>query len=219
MSTPEVRIIPEVNHPTPPRVVASTSSYQPTERKVTPSLLHRLLGHAGADRIDHAPDNVRGITLIPSKHALAPRIQECQHCALAKSQRTPSRVPREHLHIPLAEMAIDLVQLGTAYNDDKWLVHAYDLETRLHFGVTTPTKTQKVIVRFLHDLNSFCSRMGKPLRVLHGDNDPSYSQDLASYLRENQITLQTTAVYTPAQDPAERAGCEDVECVTWGHRR
>ena len=29
---------------------------------------------------------------------------------------------------------------------------------------------------------------------------------LATYLRENEITLQTTAVYTPAQDPAKRAG-------------
>ena len=162
--------------------IVQASSHQPSERKVTPTLLHHLLDHAGADRVDHTEENVRGITIIPNKH-----------------------VQRERLEIPLAEMAIDLVQFGTAYNDDRWLIHAYDLETHLHFGITTPTKSQAVITRFLHELNTFCSRMGKPLRVIHGDNNPSYSQNLSTYLRENQITLQTTSVYTPAQDPAEQA--------------
>ena len=192
--------------PTGPPPVAMASSYHPHERKVTPTLLHHLLGHAGADRVDHTEENVRGITVIANKHALAPKVHECTHCAVAKSARAPSRVQRERLEIPLAEMAIDLVQFGTAYNDDRWLIHAYDLETHLHFGITTPTKSQKVIMRFLHELNTFSARMGKPLRILHGDNDPSYSQNLATYLRENAIALQTTAVYTPAQDPAERAG-------------
>ena len=190
--------------PEPSKLVAS--SYQPSQRKVTPTLLHRLLGHAGADRIDHVENNVRGITVVQEKHALAPKVHECPHCAVAKSQRVPSRVTRERLEIPLAEMAIDLVQLGPAFNDDRWLIHAYDLETHLHFGTTTPTKSQKVIMRFLHELSTFCARIGKPMRVLHGDNDPSYAQDLTTYLRENEISWQTTAIYTPAQDPAERAG-------------
>ena len=182
------------------------SSYQPRERKVTPAMLHQLLGHAGMEPIQHVQDNVRGITVTQEKHALAPKVNECTHCAVAKSQRVPSRVPRERLQVPLAEMAIDLVQMGPAYNDDRWLIHAYDLETHLHFGTTSPTKGQKVILKFLQELNAFGSRVGKPMRILHADNDPSYAQDLTSYLRENCVTFQTTAVYTPAQDPAERAG-------------
>ena len=72
--------------------------------------------------------------------------------------------------------------------------------------MTSPTKNQPTILKFLQELNTFSTRVNRPLRILHSDNDTAYAKDFARYLRESSITWNTSAVYTPAQDPAERAG-------------
>ena len=74
-----------------------------------------MLGHAGAEKINHVADNVRGIEMVCNEKA--PKLHECPECAVAKSQRSPSRITRERIEIPLAEVAIDLMQFDIAYND------------------------------------------------------------------------------------------------------
>ena len=165
---------------------------------------HEVLGHAGRDRIEHLEGAVNGAKVIGTEKA--PRANECQPCGESKAILQISRRPRRTLQTPYGEITMDLVELAKAYNGSEYMLHAYDLETCLHFVRDTMHKDQETLLSFFHELVVFARSMGREVMILHTDDDRAIGIRFRTYLLKNHIDLHQSAPYTQAQDPAERPG-------------
>ena len=118
-----------------------SSYYELHPRRLTSPHWHEVLGHIGHKRIQHLQDNVRG-ALVLNPSTKAPRINQYQACALSKSVERPSRRKRVSIPTPFGHFAIDAVEFSPGYNGNRYMLHAYDLETHLNFVQTYPTSNE-----------------------------------------------------------------------------
>jgi hypothetical protein len=91
-----------------------------------------------------------------------------------------------------------------AFNSHKWLLHAYDIDTGLHFIRSFSTNDQAVWVDFWLQLVAFTHSIGRQILAVITDADPKLGLQFRSKVLETGTFWRVTAPYTPAQ--AERAG-------------
>lgn len=177
-------------------------------RHLTEAQWHLVLGHLGKDRITHITDHADGARIL--KGGKGPTVEECQTCALAKSKRRPYRLQRtEYITAPFGKVSMDVCSFTPARNGDEYMLHIIDVNCKLHFVWTFPTVNARAVSEALEELIRFLNSIGRRLFAVGGDNDPRYGKEgnkVHSVLRDNHIAWQPSAVYTPEQDQAERAG-------------
>lgn len=107
---------------------------------------------------------------------------------------------------PFGEVSADIVEFNAAFNGDKYMIHAYDADTNLHFVWNTAAVNQLALTDAYQELQRFVRAMGRELYILNTDSDPKYGLIFRSELRKDGVYWKPTAPYTAEQDPAERAG-------------
>lgn len=86
------------------------------------------------------------------------------------------------------------------------MVHSYDEATKINFVWTMPQASQLALVECYQELRRFVKSLGRDIFVLSSDNESAMGFIFKTRLRDDNVNHYTTAPYTPAQDPAERAG-------------
>ncbi len=100
--------------------------------------------NGGAEAVDMAIKlartwgyKVKGIELIQSEpNQTPPLTKDCEVCATSKGKRVISRRTRQKnvaMKTPFGHIATNWVYFPKAYNGNLYMIHTYDLCTRLHF--------------------------------------------------------------------------------------
>lgn len=100
-------------------------SKTPRHETITAEKLHRILGHAASEAIDHVQDCALDITVDFS--VPCPSTMECNSCAMAKATKNISRRLFEH-EIPsefklLSSLSWDMIVMHPGYNGHKYFSH------------------------------------------------------------------------------------------------
>jgi transposase InsO family protein len=191
--------------PTSTASIASfASSTAPREDiKATADRWHAILGHPEHEAVTHLQKSVEGavVTAEPSKAV-------CEACALSKAREIVSRrsTKEEPAAEPLARVAYDLIQMTTAYNEDKWISHFRCYYTGMDFAYTHSRKSQAVDI-VTEFLNLAQNRYERAVRYFRTDGETSLGSRFKELTAARGITTERSAPATPAQNgAAERSG-------------
>jgi hypothetical protein len=110
-------------------------SMMPFRNKATTEIWHKRLAHTSKEAVSRLEEVAEGIEVIPCP------VQNCETCLLAKAKRQISRRPPERATKAFERVRFDLIQLDSADNGDKWIIHFLDDATGWHTAYTTHTKS------------------------------------------------------------------------------
>ena len=166
---------------------------------------HKIMAHASGEAISHLQDSSTGIKVI---EASVPKTNECETCALTKSQSIISRSDQksEHKDHPFYRISIDLIQFEVSMTGHEWATHIACMVT--DFNILATHRTKSECREFILDTISLIKvRWNRDVVFIRSDNEKSYSNDFKNELQRRGITLESSAPETPAQNGhAERKG-------------
>lgn len=83
---------------------------------------HKIMGHPSGETIRHLEDSSAGIKVLNSE---VPKTNQCETCALTKSQRIISRSNQKSDDVkdPFYRISVDLMQFEPSLNGHEWATH------------------------------------------------------------------------------------------------
>ena len=166
---------------------------------------HRVLAHVSGEAITHLEKAAADIKVSDS---YVPTTNQCETCALTKSQQIISRSSRksEGNDNPFSRISVDLMQFDSALNGHEWATHIACMVTDFNFVDTSRTKTG--CRQFILDTIALIKRrFHQDVIFIRSDNEGSFSNAFRDELKGMGLTLEESASDTPAQNGhAERKG-------------
>ena len=176
--------------------------------KLTPTQLHQIMAHAGAEAISKLPSAANGIKLT---HQCAPNeFRSCEACRLSKAHAIISRSSDHEIPStkPCYRICYDLIPMAPAYNSDQWISHFICDYSGFHWVYTHRSKYEAIkYVQRMVDLAKNHHHM--PISFIRLDGEPALGHAFDDLCNTNGIVIERTPPYTPSQNgKSERAGRE-----------
>ena len=206
------KVYPKAGHFTfnsRPLLPASTRSAFFAATKSRSSLeWHKVLAHASHDTVMHLEESTSGIKIDNKESAQVPRTNECETCALTKSQRIVSRSPdvSEDSDKPFYRITFDLLHHDPALNGDQWTTHIACRSTDFNLVFTHSNKSDapKIILDAIALIET---RYNGKVVFFRSDGERTLGTDFLNQLKAKGITIEPSAPDTPDQNGhSERKG-------------
>jgi Pol polyprotein len=172
---------------------------------------HERLGHAGQEAISKLPEAVIGVELKEE-----PPIDStlCQTCAVSKITAQISRLPAQRAMHSFHTISMDLIELSTGYNNDRYCLHVVDSFSSFHMVWNLPSKHQDQILPCIYNLYRLALNWGHPIQVIRLDGEPGLREAWDQFTALRGIQPHVSSPYTSDQNgAAERAGRMIIECA------
>ena len=97
---------------------------------------HLRIGHLHCDALEKLPLSAKGVQFSCTN------MSHCETCSLAKAHQIISHHPADRATEPLVYVHLDLIQVTSAYNNHRWVLHFLDDFSRMNFVYTLATKLE-----------------------------------------------------------------------------
>ena len=166
---------------------------------------HRIMGHPSGETISHLEKSTEGIKVLESE---VPKTNQCETCALTKSQRIISRSTNksEDKTEPFHRISIDLMPFETSLNGHEWATHIACMAT--DFNILETHRSKSDCREFiLNTIAMIKRRFKRDVVFIRSDNEGSFNTAFRDEIKGLGITLEPSSPDTPEQNGhAERKG-------------
>ena len=184
---------------------ANRKSQSKRHTTFTRAQLHRVLGHASPEVIEHVSgDDITIDNSIPS-----PTTIDCQTCSLSKATEIVSRrtdVEELENGIPFDRTTWDMIEMSKGHNGDRYVSHFQCRQYLFNLVFTHPKKSD-AFQFFEKAINLIETQYNGKIRFVRLDGETSLGNAFEILVIEKGIKAERTAPDTPAQNGgSERSG-------------
>ena len=156
------------------------TSAENTQGSVPLDIIHRRFAHIGIETIKHLPQATQDIQINQSdltNHDTAQIKPKCEVCALSKSKRIESRVPRQTPTAPFEVIAFDLIEQKPE-EGNRWILHFLCRYTGMNYVYILPNKSQPVALQTIKDFYTYIKRCWSlQIRIFELDSEKGLSKE------------------------------------------
>jgi Reverse transcriptase (RNA-dependent DNA polymerase)/Pol polyprotein, beta-barrel domain len=171
----------------------------------TGAQMHRVLGHASPEVIEHVSgDDITIVNTTPS-----PSTIDCETCSLSKATEIVSRrteVEDSENGIPFDRTTWDMIELNRGFNGDRYVSHFQCRQYLFNLVYTHPKKSDAQ-QSFDKAISTIEGQYNGKVRYVRLDGETSLGNAFETLVTEKGIKAERTAPDTPAQNGgSERSG-------------
>ena len=160
---------------------------------------HRRLGHPCPNTIKRLSNVVDGVKVTGSYDGC------CEECLLTKSKRMVSRIPSDRGKNFWTRIHVDIIVFQSAWNGDRYALHAYDAKGHGHLVDTLASKDQLKLMTSVMNMLRKLKNEGRTIQFFHSDNEKGFASQFQQMLKDNGIVFEPTVRYTPEQNGFEES--------------